>query len=121
MSTEDSAHELYLRALELEAADREAARAAYESCLPGDCTHLEARINLGRLLHLEGLHGDAEKIYRGTQEFDAILYFNLAILVEHIRRDSAPMKLYREAIIHDPGMVDAHFNISLLLERAGGD
>jgi tetratricopeptide (TPR) repeat protein len=121
MSTEDSAHELYLRALELEAADREAARAAYESCLAGDCTHLEARINLGRLLHLEGLHGDAEKIYRGTQEFDAILYFNLAILMEDIRRDAEAMKLYREAIIHDPGMVDAHFNLSLLLERAGDD
>jgi tetratricopeptide (TPR) repeat protein len=119
MSTRDLAHEHYLRAIELEAADRKAARAAYESCLAGDCTHLEARINLGRLLHLEGLHADAEKIYHDTQESDAILYFNLAVLMEDQERDAEAMRLYREAIIHDPGMADAHLNLSLLLERRG--
>jgi hypothetical protein len=61
MSASSSAHEHYLRGLELEEADRIAARQAYESCLAGDCRHLEARINLGRLLHLEGFHADAEK------------------------------------------------------------
>jgi tetratricopeptide (TPR) repeat protein len=119
MSGNDEAHEHYLRALELEAADRKAARAAYESCLAGDCTHLEARINLGRLLHQEGLHADAENIYRDTQQLDATLHFNLAVLMEDIGRDAEAIHLYRQAIIHDPGMVDAHFNLSLLLERAG--
>jgi tetratricopeptide (TPR) repeat protein len=121
MSIKELAHEHYLRALELEAADRKAARAAYEACLAGDCTHLEARINLGRVLHLEGLHQDAEKTYRDTQESDAILFFNLAALMEDIGRDAEAMKLYRQAIMHDPGMADAHFNLSLLLERAGND
>jgi tetratricopeptide (TPR) repeat protein len=121
MSSNDLAHEHYLRALELEAADRKAARAAYEACLAGDCRHLEARINLGRVLHLEGLHEEAETIYRDTDEVDAILFFNLAILMEDIGRDAEAMKLYRQAIIHDPGTADAHFNLSLLLERAGDD
>jgi tetratricopeptide (TPR) repeat protein len=115
----NSAHEHYLRGLDLEEADRIAARQAYESCLAGDCRHLEARINLGRLLHLEGLHADAESIYRGSQEADATLYFNLAVLLEDIGRDDDAAKFYREAIVHDPGMADAHLNLSILLERSG--
>jgi tetratricopeptide (TPR) repeat protein len=113
------AHEHYLRGLDLEEADRIAARQAYESCLAGDCRHLEARINLGRLLHLEGLHADAEKIYRDTQEADATLYFNLAVLLEDLDRDHDAAQFYREAIVHDPGMADAHLNLSMLLERSG--
>jgi tetratricopeptide (TPR) repeat protein len=119
MNAKDLAHEHYLRALELEAADWKAARAAYEACLAGDCRHLEARINLGRVLHLEGRHEEAEQIYRDTDEADATLFFNLAILMEDIGRDAEAIKLYRQAIVHDPGMADAHFNLSLLLERAG--
>ena len=115
----NAAHEHYLRGLELEEADRRAARSAYESCLAGDCSHLEARINLGRLLHLEGLHADAERIYRDTQEADATLFFNLGILMEDLGRDEDAIKFYREAIVHEPGMVDAHFNLSTLLERNG--
>jgi tetratricopeptide (TPR) repeat protein len=114
-----SAHAHYLRATELERDDARAARAAYESCLAGDCRHLEARINLGRLLHLEGLLREAEAIYRGTDEPSAILYFNLGILLEDLQRDSDAIAAYREAIVHDPAMADAHFNLSLLHERAG--
>jgi hypothetical protein len=71
----DPAHEHYLRGVDLEEADRRAAREAYESCLAGDCTHLEARINLGRLLHFEGLHGEAEAIYRDTNEAGCDIIF----------------------------------------------
>jgi tetratricopeptide (TPR) repeat protein len=115
----NTAHQHYLRGLELEEADRRAARLAYESCLAGDCSHLEARINLGRLMHLEGLHADAERIYRDTQEADATLFFNLGILMEDLSRDEDAVKFYREAIVHDPGMADAHLNLSMLLERSG--
>jgi tetratricopeptide (TPR) repeat protein len=114
-----SAHAHYMRGNELERDDARAARAAYESCLAGDCRHLEARINLGRLLHLEGLLREAEAIYRGTDEPSATLYFNLGILLEDLKRDSDAIAAYREAIVHDPGMADAHFNLSLLHERAG--
>jgi tetratricopeptide (TPR) repeat protein len=113
------AHEHYLRGLELEEADRQSARLAYERCLAGDCSHLEARINLGRLLHLEGLHREAETVYRDTQEADATLFFNLAILMEDLGRDQDAIKFYREAVVHDPGMADAHFNLAMLLERGG--
>ena len=114
-----AAHRHYLRGAGLEEADVKAARAAYESCLAGDCSHLEARINLGRLLHLEGLLREAEEIYKGAEEPSAILYFNLGILLEDLQRELDAIVAYRKAIVHDPGMADAHFNLSMVHERLG--
>ncbi len=119
MNDADSAHEHYLRAMDLEDEDRHAARSAYEACLAGDCSHLEARINLGRLLHLEGLHGDAEKVYRETDLADATLLFNIAVLMEDLARESEAVKYYQDALVHDPGLADAHFNLAMLQERRG--
>lgn len=115
----DIAHDHYLRGADLEEEDTLAARAAYEACLKGDCGHLEARINLGRLLHLEGKHREAELIYRDTRDKDATLFFNLGVLLEDQDKIPDAMAAYREAIVHDPGIADAHFNLALLLERAG--
>ena len=112
-------HAHYLCGAALEEQDGRAARAAYEACLAGDCRHMEARINLGRLLHLEGLLREAEKIYRGTAEPSALLFFNLGILLEDMQREIEAIEAYRQAIVHDPGMADAHFNLSLLHERLG--
>jgi tetratricopeptide (TPR) repeat protein len=115
----DQAHQHFVRGLSLEEIDARQARAAYEACLAGDCAHLEARINLGRILHLDGLYDEAEKVYRGTHEPDAVLFFNLAVLLEDLGRESAAVAAYKQAIAHDPAMADAHFNLSLLHERAG--
>lgn len=112
-------HAHYKRGTRLEETDFAAARAAYEACLAGDCSHLEARINLGRLLHAEGLFEEAEAVYRQTEEPSAILYFNLGVVLEDLKRDIEAIHAYREAILHDPGMADAHFNLSLLHERLG--
>jgi tetratricopeptide (TPR) repeat protein len=119
MKKKRPAHKHYLRGKKLEENDVAAARAAYEACLAGDCRHLEARINLGRLLHLEGKLREAESIYRGTYEPSAILYFNLGILLEDLQRELEAIEAYRQAIVHDPGMADAHFNLSALHERLG--
>lgn len=114
-----SAHAHYKRALRLEEADAASARAAYEECLQGDCSHLEARINLGRLLHQDGLLREAEALYRAAQEPSALLYFNLGVLLEDLRREIEAIHAYGQAILHDPTMADAHFNLSLLHERLG--
>ena len=58
-------------------------------------------------------------MYRESQEADATLYFNLAVLLEDVGRDNDAAQFYREAIVHDPGMADAHLNLSMLLERSG--
>jgi tetratricopeptide (TPR) repeat protein len=117
--TTQEPHQHYLRGAALEEADAHAARAAYAECLAGDCTHLNARINLGRLLHLEGLLEQAEAIYRTTEQRDAILFFNLAVLLEDRDKARDAIEAYRAALAHDPSMADAHYNVSRLLEEAG--
>ena len=99
--------------------DPAAARAAYEACLAADQHQLEARLNLGRLLHLDGRLDEAEKIYRSTQSGEAILSFNLAVLLEDFDREDEAMTEYRHALALDPGFADAHFNLARLHERAG--
>ena len=89
------------RALALEGSDAEAAQAAYEACLAADAHHLEARLNLGRLLHIGGRLQEAEEIYRGTDVAEAILSYNLAVLLEDLERESEAMTAYREALALD--------------------
>jgi tetratricopeptide (TPR) repeat protein len=114
-----AADEAFEKGLELEDTDPAAARAAYEACLAADQHHLEARLNLGRLLHLDGRLDEAEKIYRSTQSGEAILSFNLAVLLEDFEREDEAMTEYRHALALDPGFADAHFNLARLHERAG--
>ncbi len=96
----------------------EAARASYLAALDAHSEHLEARINLGRLLHLNGELERAEKTYREAKKASALLSFNLAILLEDLNREEEGILAYREALALDPSMHDAHFNLSRLHERA---
>jgi tetratricopeptide (TPR) repeat protein len=114
-----SAEELFARGLELEGSDPHGSRQAYEACLAVEVHHTEARINLGRLLHLTGEVAEAERIYRGATIADALLSFNLAVLLEDQGRQAEAMLAYREALALDPGMADAHFNLARLHEHAG--
>jgi len=108
----------YARGHALEDADVDAARAAYADALKVDGDHLDARINLGRLLHLAGELREAEKLYRAAKHSSAVLSFNLAILLEDLKREAEAIKTYREALAQDPTLYDAHYNLSLLHERA---
>jgi hypothetical protein len=108
-----ASHAHYKRGTGLEGTEAAAARAAYEACLKGDCSHLQAGISLGRLLHVEGLLEQAEEApYRDTQAPSAILYFNLGVLLEDLKREIDAVYAYRNAILHDLGMADAHFNFA---------
>jgi tetratricopeptide (TPR) repeat protein len=112
------ADEHYARGYALEESDAVAARAAYREALRAHADHLEARINLGRLLHLAGEFAQAEQIYRQAQTASALLSFNLAVLLEDLNREEEAATAYREALAHDPYFPDAHFNLSRLCERA---
>lgn len=114
-----SPDERFERALELEEADPAAARAAYEACLAADAEHVEARLNLGRLLHLDGRLQEAETVYRGAPSSEAVLSFNLAVLLEDFGREAEALAEYRRALALDPGFADAHFNLARLHEKAG--
>jgi tetratricopeptide (TPR) repeat protein len=105
-------------ALALEESDITAARTAYFAALDVHRDHLEARINLGRLLHLNGELAQAEKVYREARHASALLSFNLAILLEDLNREDEAVAAYREALALDPSLHDAHFNLSRLHEEA---
>jgi tetratricopeptide (TPR) repeat protein len=86
--------------------------------LAADPSHAEARINLGRLLHLRGGHLDAEAVYRGGGSHPLLL-FNLAVLLEDLNRNAEAIAAYREALAIDPELTDAHFNLARLYELSG--
>jgi tetratricopeptide (TPR) repeat protein len=113
-----TADEHYARGLALEDANPRAAQEAYEACLRADPEHLEARINLGRLLHLAGQLTAAERVYRPAAKTDPFIAFNLAVVLEDLHRESDAILAYREALAMDPQFADAHFNLARLYERA---
>jgi tetratricopeptide (TPR) repeat protein len=113
-----SADEQYARALQIEDGNPRAAQKAYELCLKIDPDHLEARINLGRLLHLAGRLTEAERVYRIGAKADPFIAFNLAVVLEDLEREPDAILAYREALALDPQFADAHFNLARLYERA---
>lgn len=112
------AEEHFQRGHLLEESDIKAARAAYLAALSVQEDHLEARINLGRLLHLDGKLKEAEQLYRQARTSSAILSFNLATLLEDLEREEEAIAAYRDALAQDPLLGDAHFNLSRLHEKA---
>ncbi len=118
VSATSLAHDHFQRGHMLEDSDVIAARAAYLAALSVREDHLEARINLGRLLHLDGQLKEAERLYRQAKTSSALLSFNLAILLEDLEREEEAVAAYREALAQDPLLHDAHFNLSRLHEKA---
>ena len=118
VSATSLAHEHFQRGHLLEDSDVVAARAAYLAALSVQADYLEARINLGRLLHLDGQLKEAERLYRQAKTSSALLSFNLAILLEDLEREEEAVAAYREALAQDPLLHDAHFNLSRLHEKA---
>jgi tetratricopeptide (TPR) repeat protein len=119
--TANGADDLYAKAFELEDTDAPAARAAYEACLKADAQHADARVNLGRLLHLAGLLAEAENIYRAAVRPEAFIAFNLAVLLEDLQRPAEAILAYRDALALDPQLADAHFNLARLYEAGSDD
>lgn len=112
------AEDHYAKGIQLEETDPQAARKSYETALAADPNHLEARINLGRLLHLDGRLAEAEQVYRFGGNAEPFLVFNLAVLLEDLGREPEAIVAYREALALDPQFADAHFNLARLYERA---
>ena len=120
--TEDDVPTPFEKAVFLEQIDEAAAIRAYESIIADDPSHLDARVNLGRVLHEAGRYEKAERVYRDALDAcgdDAILYFNLAVLLEERARVRESMQAYEAALRVDPEMADAHYNLSLLFRKIG--
>ncbi len=118
-SPRDLAHLHFERAYSIEEQDPAEARIVYLRCLALDAGHIEARINLGRLLHIGGELEEAARVYRTGHHSSALLLFNLAVLLEDMHRDSEAIQCYRDALALDPALPDAHFNLARLHESRG--
>jgi len=123
LETGAGAEDLHEAALDLELAGRpDEAEAAYVAALAKDPSLVDARINLGRLLHGAGRLAEAEALYRAALEQDAgnaLAAFNLGVVLEDQKRADAAIEAYRRAIAIDDSHADAHFNLGRLLEAQG--
>ena len=106
----------------IEEDDPRAAVEAYQQAIEADPSRLDARINLGRLLHESRRFAKAEQVYRAALEHcggDPLLLFNLGVLLDDLNRRTAAIEAYSAALRLDPEMADAHYNIALLYQKTG--
>jgi tetratricopeptide (TPR) repeat protein len=110
----------YELASDLELSDPAEARAAYEKAIALDPVHIDAHINLGRLLHEDGDLAGAETQYRAALVCDPahpVAAFNLGVALDDLGRLADAAEAYRRAIELDPDNPDAHYNLAGILER----
>lgn len=117
-----SAADWFAKGLSLEGKDAEAALRAYERAVAADPAFLDARVNLGLLLHQSGRLAKAERAYReglAACGSDPLLYYNLGVLLEDMGRKQEAAQVYRAALRGDPKLADCHYNLALLCEDLG--
>jgi tetratricopeptide (TPR) repeat protein len=112
----------YEQGTALESQDKERAREAYEQAIAADPGHVEARINLGCLLHEMGRLEEAERVYRDALRAnlrDPVLSYDLGVLLDDMGRKREAMEAYQAALQGDPRFADCHYNLALLYEGLG--
>ena len=83
---------------------------------------VEDRIDQGYDLHEAGRLKEAEAVYRRALEAhgpDALVLYNLGVLLEDMKRKSEAIEAYQAALNVDPLMADGHYNLALLCEELG--
>lgn len=116
------AEDWYDLGCDLELSSAEEATAAYEKALKLDPDHVDAHVNLGRLLHEDGAPAAAEKHYRAAIALDPeheTAAFNLGVALEDLGRLRDAATAYERAVKLDPDNADAHFNLAGIYERRG--
>lgn len=110
------------RGMMLEDDDPDAAIEAYQNALADDPMRVDARVNLGCLLHERGRHDEAERVYRGAPQQaaqDALLLYNLGVLLDDLGRVPEAVEAYLSALRVDAMSADSHYNLALLYEKLG--
>ncbi len=98
------------------------AEAAYRNALRVDTSHVDSRINLGRMRHAAGALEDAEALYREAIALSpqhGVAHFNLGVVLEDTGSTDDAMRQYQAALASDPPVAEAHFNLARLFELRG--
>ncbi|MFH0341270.1 MAG: tetratricopeptide repeat protein [Chromatiales bacterium] len=114
------AEDWFAKGVALEHEDAEAAIKAYQKAVIADPSSLDARINLGRLLHETGRLPKAEQVYREAMKAcgsDPLLLYNLGVVLDDMDRNLEAIETYRAALRGDPTLADCHYNLALLCEK----
>jgi tetratricopeptide (TPR) repeat protein len=118
----DTAETWFDRGAELEPDDPAAAEDAYRQALEIDPSMVDARLNLGRLLHETGRTMEAEAHYRLALESrpdDSTALFNLGVALQDLGRPAEATEVYEKALESDPALADAHYNLAVVYEELG--
>ncbi len=107
---------------ELESVAPLQSRDAYRRSLELDPEHIEARLNIGRLLMDDGQLTAAETHFRLAQRMapeDPVPAYNRGSVLEVLGRLETAAEAFRRAIHADPEFRDAYVALARVLERAG--
>jgi tetratricopeptide (TPR) repeat protein len=119
----EAAEALFSQALEDEQAERwDEAKRKYETLLTLLPRHVDALVNLGNILYLEGKEAEAAAHYFQALRLEpghAEANYNFAnLLADRGDLDKAAL-FYQRALETDPDFVEAHFNLAVTLEDKG--
>jgi tetratricopeptide (TPR) repeat protein len=106
----------------LERDDPQAARQAYEQAIVLDASRVDARLNLGSLLHEGGLLDEAARAYLDALKAcgnDPVLLYNFGVLLEDMGRKPEAIRAYEAALRGNAALADAHYNLALLCQQLG--
>jgi len=95
---------------------------AYSRALISNPFHVEALVNLGRLLHIRGDIASAVEQYQSALAIDgtsSIAGFNLGVALEEQGELQEAIDAFETATSVEPDMADAHYNLGRLYERVG--
>ena len=119
----DTAEYWFERGLRLDRAEALAeSMAAYRRALELNTGHVNAHINLGRLMHTARDYQEAESLYRKALQLDPdhpVAAFNLGVVLEDQGDLRAAIGCYQQALHVDPELPDAHYNLARLHEFLG--
>jgi tetratricopeptide (TPR) repeat protein len=118
----NDAQEWFERGVFMEQIDIESAIASYQRAVGADASRMDARINLGRLLHETGRLARAERVYREAIHLlggDPVLLYNLGVVLDDMNRKREAVDAYEAALRGDPALADCHYNLSLAYGELG--
>ncbi|MCB1247720.1 MAG: tetratricopeptide repeat protein [Acidimicrobiia bacterium] len=124
MPTDADAEDWFLEGDAVEGDDIDAAEEAYRRAIELDASHVEAHLNLGRLLHARGVIDEALVHYRAAAHLDpadATPWFNIGVAHEDAGHGAEAIRGYEQALRVEPTFADAHYNLANLYEAEGSE